>query len=116
MSSTVNATELLPLMDNPEQFYVNVHSQGHPDGAVRGRRGVGCRRAEGEFAELGRICRRDLFGGAVGVEAMEFDLSPSEAGTLTIENAAADDNLRTLVDREDQAAAEIKAALRKTPQ
>lgn len=34
---TVNATELVPLMDNPDQFYVNVHSQGHPDGAVRGQ-------------------------------------------------------------------------------
>lgn len=34
---TVNATELVPLMDDPDQFYVNVHSQGHPDGAVRGQ-------------------------------------------------------------------------------
>lgn len=34
---TVNATELVPLMDDPAQFYVNVHSQGHPDGAVRGQ-------------------------------------------------------------------------------
>lgn len=34
---TLNATELVPLMDDPSQFYVNVHSQGHPDGAVRGQ-------------------------------------------------------------------------------
>lgn len=34
---TLNATELVPLMDDPTQFYVNVHSQGHPDGAVRGQ-------------------------------------------------------------------------------
>lgn len=34
---TVNATEVVPLMDDPAQFYVNVHSQGHPDGAVRGQ-------------------------------------------------------------------------------
>lgn len=35
--TAVNATELVPLMDDPSQFYVNVHSQGHPDGAVRGQ-------------------------------------------------------------------------------
>ena len=34
---TINATELLPLLDDPTQFYVNVHTQGHPDGAVRGQ-------------------------------------------------------------------------------
>lgn len=34
---TVNAGDLVPLMDDPTQFYVNVHSQGHPDGAVRGQ-------------------------------------------------------------------------------
>ena len=34
---TVNATELVPLLDDPTQFYVNVHTQGHPDGAVRGQ-------------------------------------------------------------------------------
>jgi hypothetical protein len=33
----VNATELQPMMDDPAQFYVNVHTQGHPDGAVRGQ-------------------------------------------------------------------------------
>ena len=33
----INATELLPLLDDPTQFYVNVHTQGHPDGAVRGQ-------------------------------------------------------------------------------
>ena len=35
--TTLNATELLPLLDDPSQFYVNVHTQGHPDGAVRGQ-------------------------------------------------------------------------------
>lgn len=33
----VNASELVPIMDDPAQFYVNVHSQGHPDSAVRGQ-------------------------------------------------------------------------------
>lgn len=33
----LNASDLVPLMDDPSQFYVNVHTQGHPDGAVRGQ-------------------------------------------------------------------------------
>ena len=33
--TTLNASELVPLMEDPSQFYVQVHSQGHPDGAVR---------------------------------------------------------------------------------
>ena len=34
---TLNASDLLPLLDDPSEFYVNVHTQGHPDGAVRGQ-------------------------------------------------------------------------------
>lgn len=31
----LNASDLVPIMDDPSQFYVQVHSQGHPDGALR---------------------------------------------------------------------------------
>lgn len=34
---TLNAGDLVPLMDDASQYYVNVHTQGHPDGAVRGQ-------------------------------------------------------------------------------
>lgn len=34
---TLNAEDVLTLMDDPAGFYVNVHSQAHPDGAVRGQ-------------------------------------------------------------------------------
>jgi hypothetical protein len=34
---TLNADQIVPLTDDPSQFYVNVHTQGHPDGAVRGQ-------------------------------------------------------------------------------
>lgn len=38
---TLNASDLVPIMDDPSQFYVQVHSQGHPDGALRGQMSEG---------------------------------------------------------------------------
>jgi hypothetical protein len=32
----LNATEALGLLDDPAGHYVNVHTQGHPDSAIRG--------------------------------------------------------------------------------
>lgn len=34
---TVEAMDLVPLLEETSSFYVNVHSQDHPDGAVRGQ-------------------------------------------------------------------------------
>lgn len=34
---TLNATEALGLLDDPTGHYVNVHTQGHPDSAIRGQ-------------------------------------------------------------------------------
>lgn len=34
---TVEAMDLVPLLEQTSNFYVNVHSQDHPDGAVRGQ-------------------------------------------------------------------------------
>ena len=34
---TLNASDLVGLLDDPAGHYVNVHSTDHPDGAVRGQ-------------------------------------------------------------------------------
>lgn len=35
--TAVDAVDFLPLLERPEDFYVNVHTESHPDGAVRGQ-------------------------------------------------------------------------------
>jgi hypothetical protein len=37
MCIAVEPSKLKPMVENPEDFYVNVHTAAHPDGAVRGQ-------------------------------------------------------------------------------